>query len=651
MANIRKQFNFRNGVQVDDDNLIVNSLGLVGIGTTIPTEVLDVRGTAKVVGLVTANQIYTPSLTAENISITNLTLEDSIIGGGVSIRNGVINASSSAGVVTYYGDGANLLNLPTSQWIDVNVGLGFTSIYAQGFVGVATNDPRYAFQIGGTNDLGAFTNGVGISSNGDIVATGIVTGAKFVGIGSDLTLLNANNISSGTISNDRIPVLLNSKLPSNINVSGIITATGGFIGTVGGTVYGSVVGIVTGNLDGTASFAQFLTGDPDISVTDITADDIDATTVTTDGLTVTGSSSQQVVNASKLEVGTSGTTFTVVSSGDGRIGIGSTTPTSDIQILKSSNAAIEVISPESSIILEEEVSGITLSSGGGVIRYGNSDKTFDLLNYGSGNFNYYLHSGAVGIETGKFGWIYGQTLTELMSLTYDGNLGIGKTDPENTLHVVGTSTVTGSAWIGGDLSIVGNLNVQSIQLPLLVSGSNIFTISGVSTFNDLTVQNTAQFSSIGIGTTNPIENIDAQLSTALFSQIGLGLTAPRASLDVIGQSLFDSVGIGTTTTGGNGLVVAESAVILQENLVETNASTIIIDDKSSVGIGTTLSKCSVDFSEAGLNVSSGEYRYMLPPRLTTAERVGLTTIAGAFIFNIDTNTFQGYTGIAWTDFH
>ena len=49
MANIRKTFNFRNVVQVDDDNLVVNPTGLVGIGTTVPTEALDVRGDVKVV--------------------------------------------------------------------------------------------------------------------------------------------------------------------------------------------------------------------------------------------------------------------------------------------------------------------------------------------------------------------------------------------------------------------------------------------------------------------------------------------------------------------------------------------------------------------------------------------------------------------------
>ena len=58
MANYNKQFNFRNGVQVDDDNLIVTQTGLVGIGTTVPTESLDVRGgNVTVSGFLTASQL------------------------------------------------------------------------------------------------------------------------------------------------------------------------------------------------------------------------------------------------------------------------------------------------------------------------------------------------------------------------------------------------------------------------------------------------------------------------------------------------------------------------------------------------------------------------------------------------------------------
>jgi len=657
MANIRKQFNFRNGVQVDDDNLVVSPTGLVGIGTTIPTEALDVRGTAKVVGLATVNQLFTPDLTATSASITNLTLGNSIIGGGVSIGSGIVTASG-AGVVTYYGDGGRLLNLPTSQWLDVDAGLGFTSIYAQGYVGVGTVDPRFLFQVSGNANttLAGFTGGLGISSEGNVLTTGIVTASKFAGIGSDLTGLNASNIAYGTISNDRIPVLLNSKMPADISVSGIVTATGGFVG--------NVTGNVTGNLTGTASTALSLNGTPNIVVGLVTSSNINAQHITSANINssgiVTASSvsvtdvrttnvnATGIVTSSEFNVGTGGTVFTV--SSDGKIGIGSATPTQQIQIIEDGVATIESVGSESRLILAQEKSGVSIGSSAGVIRFGNSVDTFELLNYAPGNFNFYLHSGASGIDTGRFDWVYGQTFNELMSLTYDGKLGIGITNPEHNLYVVGTSTVTGDSYIGGNLTILGSLIGADITLPGIVT-SNINTLTGVSTFNDIIVQNVAQINSIGIGTTNPVQAIDAQTSTALFSQVGLGTTSPRSVLDVVGQSLFDSVGIGTTTSSGDGLVIADKAVILKQNVVESESTTFILDSGSSVGVGTTVPRCAVDLSEAGLDILSGAFRYMLPPRLTTAERVGLTTIAGAFIFNTDTSKFQGYTGVAWTDFH
>jgi hypothetical protein len=62
MANIKKSFNFRNGVQVDDDNFIVNPNGLVGIGSTVPTESLDVLGNIKLSGTLYANEIEINSI-------------------------------------------------------------------------------------------------------------------------------------------------------------------------------------------------------------------------------------------------------------------------------------------------------------------------------------------------------------------------------------------------------------------------------------------------------------------------------------------------------------------------------------------------------------------------------------------------------------
>ena len=179
MANFNKQFNFRNGVQVDDDNLVVNGTGLVGIGTTIPTELLDVRGNVKISGFSSATSSFSQLLTVyDSAGIGTINLGTKLVGAGISIASGIITAADSVtGIVTYFGDARFLSGMPTSQWIDIDVGLGYTSIYAAGNVGIATIDPRFTFQIGGSADtsLAGFTTGVGISSVGNVLITGVTT--------------------------------------------------------------------------------------------------------------------------------------------------------------------------------------------------------------------------------------------------------------------------------------------------------------------------------------------------------------------------------------------------------------------------------------------------------------------------------------------
>ena len=191
MANIKKSFNFRNGVQVDDDNLKVSATGLVGIGTTVPTEALDVRGSLVVSGVTSA-----VTLQAGVATITTLNPTE-IIGAGVSIKSGIVTASS--GIITYFGDGINLLNLPTSQWEDTIVGAGVSSIYnTGGNVGIATTAALFTLQVG--NDVNSNQKGVGISSFGDIKASGIVTATGFVGgLTGDVTGNVTGNVVGGTV--------------------------------------------------------------------------------------------------------------------------------------------------------------------------------------------------------------------------------------------------------------------------------------------------------------------------------------------------------------------------------------------------------------------------------------------------------------------
>ena len=87
--------------------------------------------------------------------------------------------------------------MPTSQWEDKDVGLGFTSIYnTGGNVGVGTEDPRSTFQVG--NNVDAGEKGVGISSVGNINMTGILTATSLIG---NLTGDVTGRITGDTVGN------------------------------------------------------------------------------------------------------------------------------------------------------------------------------------------------------------------------------------------------------------------------------------------------------------------------------------------------------------------------------------------------------------------------------------------------------------------
>jgi len=663
MANFRKSFNFRNGVQVDEDNFIVNSAGLVGIGTSVPTEFLDVRGSLKVVGLATVQDAFIGVATVQNKLEVGIT----------SFSSGIITAKT--GIVTYYGDARYLQGMPTSQWVDIDVGLGYTSIYAAGNVGVGTVDPRFTFQVSGNNDVSNFTNGVGINSSGDMIVAGIATITKMYGWGIGVTGLNAGDaIATGTLNNDR--------LPSNISISGILTSgsllTGpitatGDVATGAITASGnlSVTGIATvssdltvlGSITGTASTAQSITGSPDLIVGVVTATKLIANTIEVPSTGITTISKL-------LHVGTGGTAFSALESG--RIGVGTALPTRSLQIVEDSDAAIELISEsgECKIIFGQQVlPSVGAGDSSAVLRFGNADKTFDIIHNDTGNLNMYLHAGATGVDTGRFNWVYGQSNAELMSLTYGGRLGIGKSNPDETLHVVGTSTVTESVYVGQNLYVAGNI-VGSIALDPIIT-SNVNVNSGVSTFKSIEILtdggqiSIGAGSSIGISTDAPVVDLDARYAVtgALFKKAAVGPNIEVATLQeetftVNGSARFDGVGIGTSSSAaGYGILLASEFEQIGSTSYFYNSS-VYVYGQSGVGVGTTAARSAVDFADAGRDNPGllpgegvGSRAYFLPPQNSSTQRVGLATERGAIIFNTSTNKFQGYTGTTWVDFH
>jgi hypothetical protein len=655
MSNFNKSFNFRNGVQVDDTNFVVNRNGLVGIGTSIPTQILDVYGVSQFTGLSTFTQIM-----ASGIS----TFADLRV-GVTSIGPGFITATSPSGVVTYYGDGGRLLNLPTSQWLDIDVGLGFTSIYAQGFVGVQTNDPRFALQIGGNPNLSGA--GVGIDSGGNVVVSGIITANVFSGPGADITNLNADNLTSGTVPLARIPQLTPDKLPGDFTLTGIITAAG-FVGDLTGTASTAlslsgtpniVVGIATassfvGPLTGVASSASTLVGVPNITVTNITALSVGSTGV------VAGFSSVGVSTAQTFHIGLGGTVLS--GSTTGNIGIGSEIPTAPLQIRRSGDVDLDLTSDTGTASFT--FGGVRSGDANGEVRYGLTPRNVDIINHDTGNLNLYLHLGStVGINTGNFSWIYGQTSSELMTLTYQGNLGIGRTDPTETFEVVGTSTVTGNAFVGGTLDISGPIRfgtgsatgiLGSPTDSTVLLNANLNSTTGITTISELHVTG---IGSIGIGTDKPVTGLDARGEVALFEGLGIGTnTTGDATLYVLGDTSFDdAVGIGTTAPlpnifeGTNSLSAGRLQVYGDVKVYDND---LVLYGVSRLGIGSALPVAPLDMRFA--NLTSAVRGVLYPPILTNLEITTITpsfVTSGALLYNSNTNEFGGYDGTSWNSFN
>ena len=196
-SNFRKAFNFRDGMQVATDDLVVSS-NKIGIGTTSPARNLSVHGTSEFVGVTTFRDQFHVGAAATFI-------------GPLDVGSVSVSAAGSVTATNFYGDGGTLSNLPTSQWVDTDVGLGFTSIYNVGNVGVGTTDPRWQLQVGGNPLAGTgYTYGFIVDHAGNTRSEGISTALRFDGF------LEAD-LLTGKVTTDI--------LPENLSITGILTAS------------------------------------------------------------------------------------------------------------------------------------------------------------------------------------------------------------------------------------------------------------------------------------------------------------------------------------------------------------------------------------------------------------------------------------------
>jgi hypothetical protein len=576
------------GLAVGTSQFVVQqNSGNVGIGTTNPSQKLDVVGSGQF-----STSVLTPytSYTSSQTGRTNITFTSNGSQYGTIQNEGV--TGTGAWSLGYQSSPSTTLGTAALTWT------------GSGLVGIGTTTPATVLSVAGTtarvalfdstNASGVYTswmtsgnnNGL-IGSGNSVISGGSIndfaisaygTGALTLGTNGGtarMTILNGGNVGVGiTNPGQSLEVVGNVSSRSGTGVSAPVfylnsQATGSYIET---SAYGAGSGQdIIFRYNGTTELAR----------------------IKTTGLFGIGSSTpfaKLAVNpvagdTNQFVVGSSTATSFIIRP-NGFVGIGTASPVAPFEVSATSSSATSLLEvarlsrvggtpggTRSALLSFYDTDNGTLTAAVGGLRQ-------DAGNDYNGSLTFFTNN------TGGSPASAVSSLTERMRINNLGNVGIGTTTP------------------GQKLSVAGD-----------ILGNNI--IGSYFTATSTTATSTISTGGLAVGTSQFVVQQNS-------GRIGVGTVAPAFLLDVNGTSRFTGTITGSAditfkTTSGNKLNVTAS----------DDSSSLVVMNTGLVGIGTSTPNAILNVNNVNAFTATTLLNYTdarVPFRITT--RTGITNFLG-----------------------
>ncbi len=602
-SNYKTVINFRDGIQVDTDDLISNN-GLVGIGSTIPRQQLDVRGNVIVSDVSEFNNVKVTGVTTF-FNVVNVA-SGSSVGIGTTVPEEAFQVGvgttgmtvSLGGIVTatkFVGDGSELTGIPASVWVNPGagqtiytaktVGIGTTltrdnagfgvgyEIYMDPVAGVGTFEGIVTKNITVTNSTGAGQGNVNadVGTFSTVTATSQITAPTFIG-----TVTNAVRSVVAAGLTDSPDVAVNYITGVGGTFTGITSFTtfqgsGGIVGSAGIITATTFSGTATTAAH--AAIAYGIGGDPDIQVDKLTVNGIAPSIIKGSGVSTIG---QDLLVGEFLGVGD-----TTSASGDAAGFIGT---------VRIHDGDLKL--------------GGSISIGGSLVGTVNLGSTQDInvLNVGAG-----LSVAGITTLTG--------TVTGGADFNITGSVTAGELDALDSSNIgggqtIGSGLVVGAAVSGSSITIQngGGLIIGSgITMSGKIIGVSSITATGAIHAGDIIGNDIrgTNFNALGVSTLGEANcgnlDVSGSLNVTGIGTISTGVIKVDGASGIISASSFISpAGVSTfanilvnsgqdTRIFGKYIGIATQTPVIVEGieLYKENAELFLDKNSGGIGIGTT----------------------------------------------------------------